>query len=72
MNEERIMKLESGLKKLNNKFDHKQNALISETSSEFQSMRRQFEEYGESLYIRLFNEFNDALQAQINKFANDF
>ncbi|TNV84181.1 hypothetical protein FGO68_gene12992 [Halteria grandinella] len=66
--EERIMQIESSVKKLGNKLDSKTTAIVNDTSLEFHNIKSQFELYGETLYHRLSNEFAQSLEGTLKRF----
>ena len=66
-NEERFKEIEALIKKIGVKIDKQTASIVQDTTSEFQNLKAQFEEFGNTIYDRLQAEFQDKLTLELTK-----
>lgn len=69
--EERFKEFELLLKKIGSKVDQNATSIVEETQSEFQNIKAQFEEFGNSVYQRVDQEFQDKITIELSKSLTD-
>ena len=66
-NEERFKEIEGLIKKIGVKIDKQHASIVEDTTNEFQNLKTQFEDFGNTIYDRLQNEFQEKLTLELTK-----
>lgn len=65
--EERFREIEQLIKRLGVKLDQSQTVLAEETSNEFQNIKVQFEDFGNTIYERIQSEVQEKITLELSK-----
>lgn len=66
-NEERFKEIENLIKKVGVKVDQNSASILEETSNEFQNIKVQFEEFGNTIYERISAEVQEKINFELTK-----
>ena len=66
-NEERFREIEQLIKRLGIKVDQSQSQFAKETSNEFQNIKLQFEDFGNTIYERINSEVQEKISHELSK-----
>lgn len=65
--EERFREIENLIKKVGIKVDQNSQQILEDTTNEFQNIKLQFEEFGNSIYERINSEVDEKITAELSK-----
>ena len=65
--EERFKEMEGLIKKIGVKIDQNSSSIVEETQSEFQNIKLQFEEFGNTIYERISSEVQEKIAFELSK-----
>ncbi len=65
--EDRFREMEQLIKKVGIKIDQKTQIIVNDTSNEFQNIKGQFEEFGNTIYEKMSSEVQDKINMTLAK-----